>query len=173
MKVFDRIADALITRAQHTPYWHLTGYMERFWLSPYRDPICGNGCGPVILHRRPLTWLLQRFDVAVRVHHILQSDDDRAFHDHPWSYMTIVLRGGYFEVTPIYDASGIYKGVAREWVGAGSIRFRRAKSWHRLEIPEGRAAWTLFITFKKQQAWGFLEKPATKIYYRDYLERGE
>lgn len=173
MSIFDRVADALISRATRTPYWHLTGYMERFWVSPYRDTAAGNGCGPVRFLKRPVVWLLQRFDVAARVHHILRSDDDRAFHDHPWSYLTVILRGGYFEVTPIYDRSGLYMGAKHEWIGAGSIRFRRAKTWHRLEIPEGSSAWTLFVTFKKQQAWGFLTKPDAKVYYRDYLEKAE
>jgi hypothetical protein len=103
------------------------------------------------------------------VHHILRSDDDRAFHDHPWPYVTIILRGGYTEVTPEFDESGIYRGEARKWCGPGSVLFRKAKSWHRLELPVGKTAWTLFVTGKKQQRWGFMSNPAFKQDYREYL----
>lgn len=146
MKLFDYFADKLIERARKTPYFHLPGYMERFWLIPYN-----------------------RFNVAARVHHILRSDDDRAFHDHPWPYITIILRGGYTEVTPIWDKSGIYKGIKRKYHKAGSILFRGAKTWHRLEVTKERTAWTLFITFKKKQSWGFLPEPDMKVHYKKYL----
>ena len=29
----------LIRRAQRTPYFHLAGYMERWWLVPYREAL--------------------------------------------------------------------------------------------------------------------------------------
>jgi hypothetical protein len=62
--------NALIERAKETPYFHLDGYMNRWWI--------GNG-------RR------------ARIHEILRSDNDRHLHDHPWDYTTIILRGGYIE----------------------------------------------------------------------------
>lgn len=146
MKVFRWIADRIIARAMRTPYRHLPGYMERYWLLPYG-----------------------RLPIAARVHHILRSDSDRVFHDHPWPYLTIILRGGYTETTPVYDESGIYNGTRSRWHGAGSILFRRAQSWHRLEVPEGVTTWTLFITGPKRQKWGFLREPDAKVYWRHYL----
>jgi hypothetical protein len=147
-RLFSRLADRLIARAQRTPYQHLPGYMERFWLLPYS-------------RWRPF---------AARVHHILRSDDDRAFHDHPWPYLTIVLRGGYTEVRPLFSDSGIYIGTTSRWHGPGSILFRRAKSWHRLELPAGETAWTLFVSGPKSQSWGFMPAPdLNKIYWRRYL----
>jgi len=125
-------------------------YMERYWLIPY------NRLGP-----------------AARIHHILRSDNDRAFHDHPWPYVTIILRGGYWEVTPQYDSSGVYIREDRQWYGPGSVLMRRAKSWHRLELPEGQPAWTLFITGRRQQTWGFLTHPAAKVPHNHYLSMKE
>jgi len=138
--------DWLINLAKKTPYTHLDDYMERYWLIPYG-----------------------KLPVAARIHHILKSDDDRAFHDHPWPYMTIILKGGYWEVTPSYDMSGLYTGEKRTWHGAGSVLFRKAKTWHRLEIPEGEQTWTLFVTGKWQQKWGFMPNPKTKVPYKEYL----
>lgn len=169
---------ALIRRAMRTPYAHIGDYMERYWLVPYRDAKRSDepipGCGPVSFWRRPLAWLIQRFGIAVRIHHIKRSDDDRAFHDHPWWYVTVILRGGYHEVTPVF-ASGMYECNKSSYCSAGTVLFRRATSWHRLEIDNlwGEPTWTLFITGPKTNSWGFLVEPNHKIYWREYLkERG-
>lgn len=139
------LADRIIARAMKTPYRHLPGYMERYWLLPYN-----------------------RLGVAVRVHHILRSDDDRYLHDHPWPYITILLRGGYTEVQPIFR-DRMFKGLTHTWRPEGSVLFRRATSWHRLVVPEGKTTWTLFITGPKVQSWGFLITPEFKQYWREYL----
>lgn len=147
MSLGTRIADWIIARAKRTPYHHLQGYMNRWWLIPYGT----------------------RWSPAIRVHEILRSDDDRAFHDHPWNYLTVVLKGGYFEVRPVFK-DGIYRGDKRTWCGPGSVLFRRATDWHRLEVPEGTVATTLFTTFAYRQQWGFMPQPAqNKVYYREYL----
>lgn len=131
------------------PYWHLDGYMNRYWILPFTP------------------WL---FDMGIRIHHILRSDKDDCFHDHPWSFVTIILKGGYTEVTPLWDDSRLYIGEKRTWYGPGSVLFRSYKHWHRLEIEHGKDCWTLFTSFKKRQKWGFLTKPANKTYYREYLK---
>ena len=42
------------------------------------------------------------FPLNVTLHKIVRSDDP-IMHDHPWPYLTIVLKGGYWEHTPIFD----------------------------------------------------------------------
>jgi len=146
MSMFDRMADAIIKRAIRTPYEHLPGYMERYWLLPYGR---------------------QRY--AVRVHHILRSDTEREFHDHPWNYCTLILRGGYTEVKPVFDSSQFYHGETRATYTKGDWLWRPAKSWHRLELDASVDTWTLFMTGKQQQKWGFLVEPEFKMYWRDLL----
>lgn len=161
--------DWLIARAKRTPYYDLTGYMERFWLVPYAEVIkrwdtgTTDGTGPVSW-RRPFARLAQLLGIAARVHHILRSDTGRDPHDHPWSYLTIVLRGGYYEKR--YDADG--ELISIKWHGPGSIMWRPANSWHMLVVPEGETAWTLFITGRKAHTWGF-NVAGAKVPYRDYL----
>jgi hypothetical protein len=163
-------AEYLIRRAMKTPYFHLKGYMERYWLVPFVNggSETAIGCGPVSPWRRPVAWILQKFDIAIRVHHILRSDDDRAFHDHPWAYVTVILKGGYVEVTPEFDGQGQVVGEQRTWRGPGSILRRKANTWHRLEVAEGESVWTLFSTGRKTNGWGFLVDNE-KIPYRKYL----
>ncbi len=97
----------------------------------------------------------------VYLHRILRSDEDRALHDHPWWNCSIVLRGGYWEVTP--------KG--RKWRGAGSIVFRGAKASHRLEIDRTRAqrAVTLFLTGPRFRVWGF-HCPKGWVQWTDFVD---
>lgn len=178
----------LINRAKRTPYFHLPGYMERYWLVPYNKAIfralsrtvhddgCGNvdgfsfvvsdGTGMVSPLRRPFTWALQKLGIAVRIHHILRSDTGRDPHDHPWPFVTIILRGGYWEHR--FHEDGIWAGT--KWHGAGSVLFRRAKDFHMLELPPSKTAWTMFITGPKQQTWGFKPVHGPKIPYYEYKD---
>ncbi len=179
--------DWLIQRAKRTPYFHLPAYMNRYWLVPYNVVIerkveltlpeagaklnggiritvmTDDGTGPVTW-RRPIARLLQKLGVAVRVHEILRSDEGRDPHDHPWSFVTVILKGGYFETR--YDDNG--KEVSHKWHGPGSILFRRAHDWHRLTLPNGMVATTLFITGPKLQGWGFNVR-GEKVPYWQYL----
>jgi len=87
------------------------------------------------------------------IHKILLSDEDRDVHDHPWNYITIILKGGYWEWQPVI-VDGNQIGEYRVWRGPCSIIWRRASSFHRLEMPE--PTWTLFLHGWRKKEWGFL-----------------
>lgn len=99
----------------------------------------------------------------IYLHNIVRSDDDRALHDHPWWNVSIVLRGGYWEVMPPWRP--LYPDMCLDLFHApktvrvrrrpGSIVFRRACDAHRLEVAEGASCWSLFITGPKLREWGF------------------
>jgi len=78
------------------------------------------------------------------VHEWYRSDDKRHFHDHPWHFVTLVLRGSYVDVS----ASG------RDTLRFGSIRFRSASHAHYVEVPP-HGAITLLLTTAKVREWGF------------------
>lgn len=85
----------------------------------------------------------------IYLHHFLRSDDDRALHDHPWVNCSYLLEGSYTEWT--IAAGGVHKKrVAR----TGSIKFRRARFAHRIELHDG-PCWSLFITGPVIREWGF------------------
>ena len=169
----DILKTRLIQYAKNKPYAHIGDYMERYWIVPYADPQAGDGCGLVSKWRRPFARTLQEIAIAIRVHCIKRSDSDRAVHDHPWWFLTIILFGRYIEVRPMYDRSGMYLGMQHTEYGPGSVLFRRAGDLHRLVLPNnGGHVWTLFITGPKQQRWGFVknEKLDRKTYYRAYFK---
>ena len=48
-----------------------------------------------------IRWTFILFGYSIRIHHWLRSDDRRYFHDHSADLLSIVLRGYYWNVTPI------------------------------------------------------------------------
>jgi hypothetical protein len=81
---------------------------------------------------------------ALRFHRWEGSDDIRAFHTHPWWFATLVIWGGYVDISQ--------KG--RDVLGFLSFRFRRANHAHTVQITK-RGTWTVLITGRPKQRWGF------------------
>lgn len=90
-----------------------------------------------------IRWRLETPIGSVRLHHWLGPDDDRALHDHPWWFITLVLRGGYTDC-----------GAETDHLHAGSVRYRPALHRHTV-VPDADGAWTLLITGPAVRAWGF------------------
>lgn len=152
----DKLAEALISKAKETPYFHLmdkeTGeiYMERYWLKPFSD----------------------KEKDSIRIHHIMRSDNDRALHDHPWPSTSIILSGGYWEIEPEeqeQDPRADSYAFTRTWKGPGAITSRAAHDRHRLEVPPGGSAWTMFIMGAWERDWGFHDPETGFVYWREYL----
>ena len=95
------------------------------------------------------------FPFNVFVHKFLKSDTEDV-HDHPWPFLTVILRGGYWEWTPQFDAQGRRTGEIARWCGPGSFRWASAHQYHRVEIDPDVECWTLFMPGIKQRDWGFL-----------------
>lgn len=111
--------------------------------------------------------------LQMRLHHIVREDRDRHLHDHPWNFWSVVLQGGYQEARPLAevpmwvaqdDEEELCYFVART---KGSIASRGAFDRHKIVNVEPNT-WTLFITGKYRNQWGFYT-PAGKIPYREYL----
>ena len=83
-----------------------------------------------LLFRKRPRW----FPFNIFLHKILKSDLGD-LHDHYWSYLTIILKGGYSETTN--------KGTF--WRGPGYIGFRRRSDRHSLKIKKGKTVWTLIF----------------------------
>jgi hypothetical protein len=97
------------------------------------------------------------FPFNLTLHKIVRSDDP-VFHDHPWPYMTIILKGGYYEHTPLYIGKYI-RGEKIRWRGPGSIIIRGSKALHWLEMdPDVGSATTLFFMGPQVRDWGFVIK---------------
>ncbi len=85
----------------------------------------------------------------IYLHEFCRSDDDRALHDHPWFWLSLILDGEYSEHR--IRAGGVATRVLRT---QGSIRVAAPWTAHRVELTVGRV-WTLFITGPRLRVWGF------------------
>lgn len=94
----------------------------------------------------------------VYLHKFLHDDEDRALHDHPWWFVSWMVKGRYREVVPFPEhGSGHYHFISRRWL---SIAFRQAEHAHRVvlwkEFGEPLPCWTLVVTGRVVRDWGFL-----------------
>jgi hypothetical protein len=129
------------------------------------DFIVGNPESPYLLR-----WYLMPRNrwLNVYLHKFLRDDDDRALHDHPWPSVSVVLSGGYYEIT-----TGPDNTLERRWYGPRSVRFRTARCAHRIELArrDGQpvACRTLFLTGPRVREWGF-HCPQGWVHWRDFVD---
>ncbi len=118
---------------------------------------------------------------SIKLHKILASDSNN-LHNHPWKFVSIILKGSYLETTKWYY-QGDYTGwspsvwsecnkcyVTSKIFSSGSILKRPAYWAHSLVIT--KPVWTLVFTFKKVQTWGFFTKEGF-INWKDYSKNNE
>lgn len=81
-------------------------------------------------------------------------------HDHPWWFITLLLKGGYLEKRktdvkvvqgPVLLADLSYTTSKRRY--PGQILYRAATFAHDVVTPHGRS-WSLILTGKKSRDWG-------------------
>ena len=94
----------------------------------------------------------KNFPFNITLHKVLVSDEP-VLHDHPWSYATFIIKGGYWENTP----------DGRFWRGPGHFRYRKANDTHWLELDKDAdgneiPCWSLFYMGKKSKDWGFMQQ---------------
>ena len=84
----------------------------------------------VLFRHRP-KW----FPFNIIIHEMLDNDHGQGVHNHLCPFMTIILKGGYWETT----------NIGQFWRGHGYIGLRKASDTHSLTIPTGKIAWTLIF----------------------------
>lgn len=133
-------------------------YVKAHKQPPHR--IIGPAASPAerdYLHR----WHLLRDQEGqgnIYLHRFHRSDDDRALHDHPWPWTTVVLAGSYREHTE----TGAFDRVP------GTVVSRTATELHRVELLSD-TVWTLFLTGPKQREWGFMVPDVGWMTWWQYL----
>lgn len=127
---------------------------------------------------------------SIKYHKVVVSDD-ACLHCHPWSFLSIILKGGYWEHTYVTDADSLRwlnviramrvgnyfktpdgRWAVRKFYKPGSILWRKAPSAHRLELNNDEngnpiPCHTLVFTGRVFRKWGFYTKNGF-IYWRNY-----
>ena len=104
--------------------------------------------------------------IGVFIHRLLRSDV-RTMHDHPWTFISIILTGEYTEHTLSKHINNLeVKKVYKRF----SILYRPAKWIHRLEMD--KPMWTLVIRFKRTKPWEFFSKTGF-VNWKEYNYQGD
>ena len=82
---------------------------------------------------------------SVRFHKFHKGDNDRAYHDHPWWFVTIPIKS-YLELTP---------NQGTQTIEAGRPHYRKATHRHIVKLIDEKPTWTLIVTGLKKRKWGF------------------
>lgn len=96
---------------------------------------------------------------GIYIHRFERPDNDRHLHDHPWSFVTLVLRGGYTEDIDVQvPGSSWGRGpypTRRTWQ-VGSVHRMSAVWRHSVRRLLSVPTWTLIIVGPRRRApWGF------------------
>ncbi len=101
------------------------------------------------------------YNSPIYLHHLHASDEDRALHDHPWSFIAVLLSNGYWEWIQVKG------GLRKVWRRRLSVLWRPAEWQHRLELVQ--PTWTLVLRFRRRREWGFW----TAMGWLDYRAYGK
>ncbi len=139
----------LITdREENEPYLHRYYLLSTRWLAP----------------------VFPKLSYRLVLHKCVKSDAD-GLHDHPWSWSSKILEGGYYESLPneTHGDPG-EDGVIKVWRGPGGWRSCSANDYHRLELPEeGAVSWSLFLMGPKEKDWGFQDRHGQWVQWEEYI----
>jgi hypothetical protein len=136
----------LILMSMNHVYFHLPGYMNRWWLfNGYNHPE----------HIPKYPWI----KFSIRIHHILREDLDVHMHDHPCNARSFILKGWYVEEREDGNNYIYYEG------DTNTLKFGE---YHRIINVSPGGIWTLFILGPKLGEWGF-KVNNKKILWYEYL----
>lgn len=162
------IADLIIGRATRTPYFHLDGYMLRWWAWNRHDDgstDMGDLATKVGRDRDPRSTFMRRFP-SVRIHCILRADLDRNKHDHPFTFRTIILRNWYVEQRARLGApanSGEQRIRQR-----GDTAVMGVGEFHNIIEAHTEGVWTMIFCYGYAGTWGF-DVDGVKVPWRKHL----
>jgi hypothetical protein len=88
------------------------------------------------------TLLSNRF-FTVHLHRLEAPQWHPDCHDHPWSFVTLILRGGYEEQV----------GDKVYWRRPGTVLYRPAEFSH--NVRTRGVAWSLIVRGRQRREWGF------------------
>lgn len=122
----------------------MTGWGIR-WKEPLGKPECPYA----------YRWVFYTPFFSIRLHHFVRSDDKRFYHDHPWWFITFVLKGFYIDVSDKGD----------DLLKTFSIRYRKRNHKHFVVVPE--EVWTILLTGPVKQKFKFFDKDTLQEVSRD------
>lgn len=141
-----------VDRAKRSPRWAL--------LQPFR---VNKGGEPFLFRLR----VLQTPWFSVLIHHIQRDDLDRAPHDHPWPFASLILRGGYREL--IWDDPTRLTEFRTRVRRPGTFAAIKLSQAHQIIELHGDV-WTLAFAGRHRGTWRFWTRGGP-VDWREYEAR--
>lgn len=113
------------------------------------------------------THLFKLFGYSVFLHEFVGGDDP-CMHNHPWDFVSILLKGWYIEFTPEDPDNPLGEFEKACFYSSGGVLYRPAKWIHRVDIGTQKRVVTLVIHGRKYQPWGFFTKLYGWIHHSKY-----
>lgn len=114
--------------------------------------------------------ILQTPLFGIYLHRIAYPDSRKIFHNHPFAFLSILLRGQYTEMTPGPGSSS--PESTAPYAVPRRIRFvnvkRYNKSWHWIDEIHRDPVWTLVFVGRRRRVWGYLDKSGNFTEYDKY-----
>lgn len=123
-----------------SPRW---AFMERFEVPQY------DGDGLYLTRWR----LIQTPMFGIYLHRFTGPDPRPTLHDHPWKFLSIVLRGGYTERR--LDQTTL---EVDEQHHVRRVNYMPPGGAHAIMSLDRNPTWTLMFVGKRRRTWGYLER---------------
>ena len=113
-----------------------------------------------VLHFRRWQVIKTRW-FAIYIHGIYKADEDLHLHNHPWKFVSLILKGSYIERLPGHV---INPRLAGTWVYRDTTRF------HQIDSLLSPKVYTFNIMWGFKDTWGYMVRD-TFIDHKEYRER--
>ena len=102
---------------------------------------------------------------GIYLHHIHREDRDRDPHDHPWSFISVVLAGSYLET--VWKDKMNPRSHMKRYHPRWSVRRVNRDAAHMI-TDISRPLWTLVFTGPRRSDWGFWTDKGEFVPWREY-----
>lgn len=109
---------------------------------------------------------------GIYIHNIKRPDRDRDLHDHPWPFISFVLKGAYVEEVPCKKHNQKIYSCPTEINFVEWCNLKRATDSHRIKSTFDEGVWTLVLRGRRQRVWGFHTKDGWKPWH-EYLDENQ
>jgi len=105
---------------------------------------------------------------GVYLHKLCTPDPRDTLHDHPWSFFSVVLKGGYLEFVP-----GPFYATSRYVKRFNWKPLRKTKdgiqwsSLHWIAQLDRTPTWTLVFVGRRKRTWGYLDRDGSWTAYNE------
>lgn len=104
------------------------------------------------------------------LHNIHEPDEGADPHNHPWSFVSVILRGHYVE--RVYaDPANARSMYIEKRHGRGSVHLMGRGAAHQI-VEASPGLRTLILTGPRRSGWGFFEPDGSYVAWQDYLRVG-